>query len=148
MKPGNDTWMLWRGRESPDVSFVAGKGWNGTRFRCEITGEDGRSIFSQPVAFSVRKALRIISQPPDRSLRADEDVTFEVKAVGEGALRYQWYYRKAGDEEWTVWKWHETSATSATANDSWQGMQLKCVITDGAGATVETRTVSISIYDN
>ena len=148
MKPGNDTWMLWRGRESPDVSFVAGKGWNGTRFRCEITGEDGRSIFSQPVAFSVRKALRIISQPPDRSLRADEDVTFEVKAVGEGALRYQWYYRKAGDEEWTVWKWHETSATSATANDSWQGMQLKCVITDGAGATVETRIVSISIYDN
>lgn len=129
------------------VSVTAGKEWNGAKVRCEVTDKQGNKIYSEPITVSVNTKLRIISQPSDKSLRPEEDVTFEVKAVGEGKLQYQWYYKKADAEEWSMWKWHETAATSATANDTWQGMQVKCVITDDSGEIVESRTVNISIYE-
>ncbi len=146
-KTSEKAWTLWKGQESSMVSVTAGKEWNGAKVRCEVTDKQGNKIYSEPITVSVNTKLRIISQPSDKSLRPEEDVTFEVKAVGEGKLQYQWYYKKADAEEWSMWKWHETAATSATANDTWQGMQVKCVITDDSGEIVESRTVNISIYE-
>ena len=115
--------------------------------RCEIIGKDGKNSYSEPINVSVRTKLRIITQPSDKNLISAEDTSFTIKAVGEGNLSYQWYYRKAGSEEWNIWWGHDTATTYATANDSWQGMQIKCVIADESGATVESRTVNISIYE-
>ena len=146
-KAGQNTWTVWKGHHQTTVSTVATDEWDGTQVRCEIIGKDGKNSYSEPINVSVRTKLRIITQPSDKNLISAEDTSFTIKAVGEGNLSYQWYYRKAGSEEWNIWWGHDTATTYATANDSWQGMQIKCVIADESGATVESRTVNISIYE-
>ena len=122
--------------------------WDGTKVRCEITGKDGAKLYSKPVTVSLRTKLRIVSQPSDKSLLPDDDVKFEIKAVGEGSLQYQWYYKKSGSDDWNVWWGHDAAVTYATVNDSWQGMQIRCVVTDESGASVESRTVNITLNEN
>ena len=146
-RSGANIWTPWDGHASSTVSTVAGDEWDGAQVRCVVSGKDGKTVYSKPVNVSVQTKLRIISQPPDRILSPEENAAFEIKAIGEGNLRYQWYYRKAGSEEWNIWQGHDAAVTYAVANDSWQGMQVKCIITDEAGAIAESRIVNISIYE-
>ena len=148
MKAGDSGWTVWKGQNRTTASTVADDEWDGIKVRCEITGKDGAKLFSKPVTVSLRTKLRIVSQPSDKSLLPDEDVKFEIKAVGEGSLQYQWYYKKSGSDDWNVWWGHDAAVTYATVNDSWQGMQIRCVVTDESGASVESRTVNITLNEN
>ena len=86
-----------------------------------------------------------MSEPADVITHSGEVVRFSVKAAGKGRLQYRWYYKKAEAADWSIWKNHSEPTLLAAANDSWQGMQVKCVISDDSGDSVETRTASISI---
>lgn len=61
------------------------------------------------------------------------------------SLKYQWYYNKAGATERSKWGTRTAASTTVTANSTWNGMQLRCVVTDGAGNIVNSDAAVITI---
>lgn len=61
------------------------------------------------------------SAPSSITVREGEKVTVSVPQAGEGSS-YQWYYKKAGVAQWSLWKGHTSAVTSATSNSTWHGM--------------------------
>ena len=88
--------------------------------------------------------LSITSHPADVTAKAGDSVSFSVKAEGEG-LTYQWYYKKAGQTAWNKWGTRTTATTTATANDTWNGMQVYCKVTDKDGKTSDSNPATITI---
>ena len=88
--------------------------------------------------------LEITSQPASVSVKADKSVTFTVKASGSG-LKYQWYYKKSGDTSWSVWSGRTTASTTATSNATWNGMLVRCKVTDSAGDTVYSSSAKVTV---
>ena len=86
----------------------------------------------------------IISQPRSVSAQEGDDITFSLTAIGSD-LSYQWYYMKAGSTDWNVWKGHTSPSETAAANTSWNGMRLRCAVTDSHGQTVYSDTAVIKL---
>ncbi len=91
--------------------------------------------------------ILIVTQPEDLSLKENDNAVFYVEAEGLN-LTYQWYYRKAGDEMWHLWKTHDKAKTKAVANKSWDGMQVYCTITDNNRNTVASDIATITVENS
>lgn len=90
------------------------------------------------------KAIKITAQPKSVTAKVGEKVTFTVKATGEN-LSYQWYVKKAGASDWTKWNNHTGASTSAKSNDTWNGMQVRCTVTNGSGKTVNSSAAKVTL---
>lgn len=90
------------------------------------------------------KAVKITKQSSDVKTSVGSKVEFSVKASGS-KLTYKWYYKKSGSSSWNYWKGHNSATTSATANDTWNNMQVYCVVTDGNGNTAKSEAVTVKI---
>lgn len=95
-------------------------------------------------ASSPATTIRIISQTENISVKPDTHTEFYVDASGTN-LSYQWYVRKNGEQMWHVWKNHNDPKTVADANESWDGMQVYCMITDNNRTSVASDVITISI---
>ena len=143
-KAGASDWSLWKGHTTASTSAPANDSWDGMRVYCKVTDNAGKSVSSNAAAVTLRSELKLLSQPSDVSAKSGETVTFSVKASGSG-LRYQWYYKKAGASDWSLWKGHTTASTSAPANDSWDGMRVYCKVTDNAGKSVSSNAAAVTL---
>ena len=76
--------------------------------------------------------------------QAGQNVTFTVKAKGVG-LKYQWQYKKSGQASWSNWGARTTASTTATSNATWNGMQVRCIVTDSAGNKITSNPATITI---
>ena len=90
------------------------------------------------------EALKITKQPADVKTSEGQKTTFKLTATGSD-ITYKWYYKKAGASEWTYWPGHDYASTHATANKSWNGMQVYCVVTDGSGNSVNSETITVTV---
>ena len=86
----------------------------------------------------------IVTQPADTAGYKGDDVTVTVEAEGDG-LTYVWYYKnaKAGTFIPAI-KFTGNSYTAEMA-DSVDGRQVYCIITNEAGLSVTTDTVTLSL---
>lgn len=91
-----------------------------------------------------RNGLAITQQPQNITVTPGDSFTLSVMAKGEG-LRYQWYYKKAGQDSFRIWKGHTLSSEVIVPNPSWDGIQLYCVITDRFGNSVKSRTMTVCL---
>ena len=144
-RAGSRAWECWKGKTEAHFTSVARASWDGMQVKCLVCGRNGEEVFSQPISVSVDAPLRIVSEPADVFAEDGETVRFEIKVAGSGGYTCQWYYQKAGDGEWHIWYGHDTAATSAPANATWNGMKVKCVVTGEAGETVTSREATVSI---
>lgn len=143
-KKGFLGWCFWKGHASPWESVIAAASWDGAEFLSVVS--DGVDKYSAlPVTISVNRPLRIVSEPADVRAFDGDEVKFLLKAAGSAKRHYQWYYKKAGAAEWSVWKGHNEPLLVAVANESWQDMQVKCIVTDDNGGKVESRILSVRI---
>ena len=143
-KAGAGAWSLWRGHTTATTSAVANDTWDGMQVYCLVTDGSGASLNSQPATIKLNGMPKITLQPSDVTTKAGEVTKFIVKAQGSN-LKYQWYYKKAGVTAWSLWRGHITATTSATANATWNGMQVYCVITDGFGRKVSSKSSTVTI---
>lgn len=105
----------------------------------------GRTVNSNPATVTVNiPAVRITQQPKSSAINLGQSVTLSIKAEGKG-LSYQWYFKKRGDSKWSLWKGRTHASESVTPNDSWDGIQLYCVVRDSAGKTVKSDTAIVLI---
>ena len=131
-KAGASDWVVWKGRTTASVTPSSNSSWNMMKVKCNVTDDNG-NVFSNAATIKIDQPLTILTQPDDVTAKAGQTVTFSVKAQGKGALKYQWYYKKAGASDWTLWNGRTTASITPTANSSWNMMKVKCNVTDDNG---------------
>ena len=141
-------WKVWKGHDTAKTSAVANPTWNGMRVYCRIRDRYGFSVATRAALVSLGKPPVISSQPADVTVILGETAYFRVKASGNGALKYQWYYKKSNSAFWTKWRGHTLPETQAVSNHSWNGMQVFCIITDSTGASTSSASASVTVIDS
>ena len=152
-KKGAAGWNVWNGHTGASTSGRANLGWDGMQLRCKVTDSAGNSLYSDACTLSVSEMVHINQQPQSVTAFSGKTVTFSVEAVpADGSSRelsYQWYYKKKGAKNWSLWKGHTSATTSGVANVSWNGMQVYCEICDVFWANYcPTATATITISDS
>ena len=141
-KADSKSWLLWNGRTSASTVSTSNSSWNMMQVRCRVTDNSG-SIYSEAATVTIDQPLKIITQPTDVFTKAGKTIKFSVKAEGTGKLTYQWYHKKAGASDWTLWKNHTSASTSALVNSTWDGIQLYCAVTDAKGNTEKSNAAMV-----
>ena len=143
-KPGADKWSVWKGHTTATTKAISNDTWNGMKVYCVVSDGLGGKATSKVAAVKLKGMPKITGQPSGVTVRSGEEATFTVKAQG-GSLKYQWYIKKSGATKWSVWKGHTTATTKGSANNSWNGMKVYCVITDCYGRTASSTVATIKI---
>ena len=127
----------------PVWTFTAVPVTNGRQLYCEITDRAGFTVRTEPVTLTVTAPLAVTVQPVSAEAEKGGKASFTVKASGDG-LTYRWYYKARGADDFTpsvctgpAW----TFTAVAAAN----GRQIYCEVTDAAGNTVRTDTVTLTL---
>lgn len=104
---------------------------DGRMLKCVVDDayHDEEPETSNEVKLSIlRSELKITQHPQSVTAAYGTKAKFTVAATGDG-VKYQWYYKNAGDTEWK-----KSSCTSKTyyqtLNASVDGRKLKCVVSD------------------
>lgn len=118
--------------------------YNGSQFRCKVTGPGGLKAYSKPASLFV---LGITQNPSDRFAPSGKSVSFSVKAVGPG-LKYQWQYYKKSTGEWSSYKGsgNTKSTMSVTGKASLDGLRFRCRVKDNAGNVVYSKSAKLSVF--
>ncbi len=142
-KAGASGWSLWENHTTASTAAVSNDTWNGMQVKCVVTDGSGKTAESKAATVTLKLPLSIISQPASVTANVGDVVRFTVKARGTG-LKYQWYYKKSGASEWSKWNDHITATTTATVNGTWNGIQLRCVVTDAGGSKVTSKSATVT----
>ena len=144
-KKGATEWSVWKNRTHACETVTPNPTWDGIQLYCRITDGNGEALYSDIARVTFAESpLAVTQQPKNVTVHSGDSATFTVKATGTG-LKYQWYYRKKGVSDWSKWGTRTTASTTATANDTWQGMQVRCIVTDSSGSTVASSAATVTI---
>ena len=142
IKKSGGTWKVWNGHTTASTSATANDTWNNMQVRCVVTDNYG-STTSSAATVTIAAPLKITASPQNLALADGDTAKFTVKATGTG-LKYQWYIRKSGGS-WKAWSGHTTASTTATANTTWDEMQVRCLVTDVTGNKVYSEIATVFI---
>jgi hypothetical protein len=139
---GTESWTV-SGQRDNTYDDVMTKARANREIYCVITDANGDSVTTEIAKLTaIRTELVITQQPNDASAKLDEGFCVTLEAQGD-ELKYQWYWRKAGSENWNVSGQRDNTyddvMTSARHN-----REVYCVITDAWGNTVETEIATIT----
>ena len=115
---------------------------NGRCVRCIVSDSAGRSVTSQSARMKIAGLFAITRQPADYSGQAGSQARFKVEAEGSG-LRWQWQLSDDG----TTWRNSSTTNAEyvATLSEKNNGRKVRCVVTDGSGATLTSNAAAMRI---
>lgn len=122
--------------------YMRDKSYDGIRVRCIVTDGDGRTITSRTATLHVAPVPVISAQPKDQiCLSYRKAVTVSVKASGNG-LSYRWQYQWRSSDTWKdfVYGNGRSSIRCTMYNSSYEGLRIRCVITDVAGQSIVSRS--------
>ena len=143
-KAGATAWSKWNGRTTASTTATANASWDGMQVYCVVKNSSGSTLNSNIAKITLSDVLAITQQPSNVTTQAGQNVTFTVKAKGVG-LKYQWQYKKSGQASWSNWGARTTASTTATSNATWNGMQVRCIVTDSAGNKITSNAATITI---
>ena len=143
-KAGATAWSKWNGRTTASTTATANASWDGMQVYCVVKNSSGSTLNSNIAKITLSDDLAITQQPSNVTTQAGQNVTFTVKAKGVG-LKYQWQYKKSGQASWSNWGARTTASTTATSNATWNGMQVRCIVTDSAGNKITSNAATITI---
>ena len=143
-KSGASTWSVWKSHTTSTTTARANDTWDGMQVYCRVSNSEGAFSDSKPATIRLGTMPRILTHPSDVTVDSGKEVSFTVKAEGSG-LKYQWYFKKSGASSWNIWKSHTTATTTARANDTWNGMQVYCKVSDSTGAFSDSQSATIRL---
>ena len=143
-KKGESTWHnVSVNGTSATYSLTTATRHNGYQYRCRVKNEQG-TVTSSAATLTVSEKPVIRTQPANTSVSAGASVTFKV--VADGAVSYQWQYKKPGESTWNNVTVNGKAATySLTAAARHNGYQYRCKVTNAKGSvysSAATLTVS------
>ena len=144
-KKDQTSFSVWNNRTHASETVTPNSSWNGIQLYCLIKDSDGRSLRSNTVTITVNTAaLAITTQPTNQYIVLGKPVTVSLKATGSG-LKYQWYFKKKGQTSFSVWNGRTHASETCTPNATWDGIQLYCKVTDSAGNSVNSKTITVYV---
>ena len=142
------SWKNFASATKPSIQKVSGD-WDGWQVRCVIKDKAGNSQDSNIAKISFDNGqtgpIKIKTQPKDVVTKKGETVEFAVEAEGDG-LTYQWQYRTSATAKWKNFASATKSSIKKVSGD-WDGWEVKCVIKDRAGNSLDSNIAKIS-FDN
>ena len=114
----------------------------GRQVYCVITDQYGNTVTSDTVTLRMPQPVTITKQPADVTVADGETAKVSVKATGDG-LTYQWYFKNAGDAEFTRTSSFTDNTYFVEMSANRAGRQVYCVITDQYGNSVTSDTVTL-----
>ncbi len=119
---------------------------DGRQIYCVVTDKNGKSVQTETVTLSMQKkvALAITKQPENATALEGEKATVTFEAEGEG-LTYQWFFKDKWSKTFTATATFTGNTYWAVMNDTRDGRQIYCVVTDANGNSVQTETVTLSM---
>ena len=139
------TWTNFANAAGASMTKTAQSSWNGWKVRCVVTDGSGNSAVSDTVTITIGSTGPVITkQPVSVTAVAGQSITFSVAASGSG-LTYQWQYQGKTGTTWTNFANATGSSMTKTAQKSWDGWKVRCVVTDGSGNTAVSDTATITI---
>ena len=142
-KAGQSSFSKWNGRTHATEKVTPNATWNGIQLYCTAADAAGAKTKSDTVTIAVAGVPKITTQPVSQSIALGDTIKLSVKAEGAG-LKYQWYFKKAGQTSFSKWKGRTHASETVTPNATWNGIQLYCEVTDAAGSSVKSDTVTVS----
>ena len=143
-KQGQTSWTLWNGRTRASETVTPNDTWDGIQLYCKVTDSYSASVKSNAATIRFGTPLAITTQPKNKTFTLGDIITLSLKAQGS-ELKYQWYFRKKGQTAWAVWNGHTHDTENVKPNETWDGIQLYCKITDGAGASIKSDTITVTM---
>ena len=143
-KKGETGFSMWGGRVRSSETVTPNDTWNGIQLYCKVTDGAGNYVNSSTATITIKSGITITQQPESQSILLGKTLTLSVSATGS-ELKYQWYFRKMGKTEFSLWTDRTHATETVTPNATWDGIQLYCEIKDGAGNTVKSDTVTIRV---
>ena len=135
-------WNWVEGYDSASIKFELTGGRVGMKFRCKLTGEDGKEVYTNIVTAEKRHEIKILEQPQDIKGKVGEQLTLDVKA--EGVKTYEWQYSTDG-KNYSAWSWvegYDQARMKFELTEGRVGMKFRCKITGEDGKTVYTNVVT------
>ena len=117
---------------------------DGREVYCEVIDAHGNILKFDIVTLDTRFKPVITKQPVSVTASDEEDVSFSIEATGDG-LTYQWEYKKPGSDTWTESSTGTTATYSFTMKDTYDGRQIRCIITDKYDDTVISNAADLTL---
>lgn len=110
---------------------------------CVITDKYGEQVTTETVTLGLKSNIIITKQPKSVSVVGGKTAKVSVTATGEG-LTYQWYFKNAGAQKFSLTKAYTGKTYSVKMNASRAGRQVYCVITDKNGDFIESNVATLN----
>ena len=141
----SSTWA--QGGETDTFTFVATEGdlEGFYKYRCIVTDENGESVVSNVVRVYQKLAVSPVNS--EIITGKGEKAVIEIDAVGE-ELTYKWYYKNPGSNDFIYTSsFKGNKYTILSMDESRNGRQVYCVITDKFGNSVQSETVTLTMIN-
>jgi len=142
------TWKASTGASATTNAFsiTGAPKWNGMLVKCEITDQEGAKLTSSQARLTVLPKPAITGQPQSITVNDGVKATFKVTATGDG-LTYQWFYSKDAGKTWkaSTGASATTSTFSITGAPKWNGMLVRCEITDKRGDKITSSQAKLTV---
>ena len=123
---------------------------NGRQLYCLVTDRYGQTAKTQTVTIKMATPATkatIVKEPASVIVPYGQTATVSFTATGEG-LTYKWYYKNSWEDKFTLTTSFTGNTYTAQMDESRDGRQLYCQVTDQYGQTAKTKTVSINMSSN
>ena len=117
---------------------------DGRELYCVITDKYGNTATTDIVTIYMGNPVKITKQPQIVVVKSGETAKTTVTAEGDG-LTYKWYYKDKGASKFSYTSTFSGAIYSATMNETRNGRQIYCVITDKYGISAKTKTVTLNM---
>ena len=118
---------------------------SGRQVYCVVTDKYGQTVKTNTVTLTMAAApLTITQQPQSVTVKNGETAAVSFTAEGNG-LTYTWYYAAAGSTSFSKTTSFTSNSYSVAMNESRDGRQVYCVVTDQYGQTVKTDVVTLNM---
>jgi len=115
---------------------------DGRQVYCKVTDKYGNTVKTKTVTLSLKKAIKITSQPKSVAVYDGERATVSLAAKGVN-LKYTWYSKDKGAKTFSKTNTFKGTTYSVAMTDKRDGRQIYCKITDKYGNTKKTETVTL-----
>ena len=147
-KKGQSEFSVWNGRTNSTETVTPNSTWDGIQLYCRVTDGNGKKVDTNIMTVTyhipISEFLKITVQPRSQYITLGKPLTISVEAEGS-ELCYQWYYRKKGQSEFSVWNGRTNATETVTPNATWDGIQLYCRVTDGNGNSVKSNVATVTV---
>ncbi len=127
---------------TPRYSSTAALSKNGWLYRCIVTDSNGNQQVSDAARLTVSDEFAIVSQPVSVSDAPDIMAHFDIQAGGEDVV-FLWEASDDG-ENFTTYAENQNRIYQTIRPDT-IGRYFRCVLTNGDGKTLKSRTVRLTV---